>query len=252
MPSNVALLNQRLFAFALIIKCKRVDSTIVTGNYKRLAAYYNISDKSFTKYINKAIEARIVVKKGNNWCFVSWPEILRKLDILHLSKGFKKLMGSVQNLNLHQTTQLVRDTLILFKLRWQKIKLDRSAAVRDTIERLRNHKPVEACLVKKVAKMAANLNLSTKEFIDIPIREFIVTGSKHLSKSIPNHPTTLNNSLNRLVDNGTISRKVITNYLPSYKVSKHSCDYVLSTIPNSYVSGRLFKRTIGSVITILN
>lgn len=261
--SNIALNNQRLFAFCLLIKVRQKNSVVfIADNNRKIAKKFGLSLASYNKYLNRALECGLFYESGNHIQLIKVAQIAEELGIV--SKGGRVMdyvrIEDISTMSFHQLTIWVRQALMLLDIAQQKYKIKQASDEIVFLENFLNRKKGELLSYskfKRIQKKAGQFGISTEQYLQRvkkQQRTSIVTGCQHLAKKFGNCQATMNKALNDLVKKGYIKRFIEKREFKEYDISNSSFDAIKATYGTKALfinySTQHFIQTLGSIITM--
>lgn len=177
----------------------------------------NLSLSTFKRYYNLSKKLNLIKDYGTHEQFIGWDECIKILELPFRYRGFNRIfkLEDVGAMTFTQANDWVVMNVILQSLLDQKYQIDKFSDLLPVIvdlakNRARKRNPIK---VGKVVRLAKKAKLSTYDYaksILANYKDYIVTGSQHLSKKFGISQTKCNRLLNKLHDMDIIYRNIQT------------------------------------------
>jgi len=255
------LQNQRLFAFCLLIKSRKLNSTVYSGDHKKIYCdSLGMSVNTFRKYFNRAIEQGLAVKSGKQYVIIDWRKCLQITGLqdkgARLNKLFK--LKDISLMNIRQITNWVRECFILQNFTQQQHQINKKSNLLSACKNIvsgNNRDKVDYKLYVSIIKKAKKECKTLEQYCACVIKKTsqnIVTGCVYLGKKLSNCTSTANNALKSLVKSELIERELIKEVI-NRPFNHYSFDSIVQEYGRNsfFIKGNKFIRPIGSKINLL-
>lgn len=176
-----------------------------------------MSLSTFKKFWGMALDKGLIKDYGKHQQIIGWDECIEILELPFRYRGFNRIfkLEDVGAMTFTQANDWVQMCAIIQNLLDQKYQIDKFSDLLPIIvdlakNRARKRNPIK---VGKVIRLAKKANLSTYDYaksILANYKDYIVTGSQHLSEKFGISQAKCNRLLNKLHDMEIIYRNIQT------------------------------------------